>query len=361
MSLTKQYNNPKKIGSFSGRFSLGKALGKNASSVRKGLEDVSSYVLHREVKKPKVYNPFILYRKRNLLQADLIDLISRSKDNENYKYILIVCDTFTRKCWARPLVDKTTKRVLAEFKAIAKQTGTFSRLMTDAGTEFVSGKFKEFLKDKRIKFVRGNPHAPHVERLNRTIQTRLFRYMTAHETNKWVHVLKDVIATYNATYHRIIKMSPNEAELEKNQDKLIHNLTLYYERAINKKKSPKFAVGDIVSVQKLRGVFAKGYTQTFTDELFKVREVHTSLPIPMYSLWDYNGEEQIEGRFYENEMQRANYEIFKVEKVLRTRVVNGEKEFLVAWKGWPQKFNSWVKEKEFVTDLVRNRKKDGNE
>ena len=76
------------------------------------LSRVSSYVLHREVKRPKTYNPIILYLPRELLQADLIDLANLHEANEGAKYILIVCDAFTRKCWARSLKNKTAKNVL---------------------------------------------------------------------------------------------------------------------------------------------------------------------------------------------------------------------------------------------------------
>jgi len=105
-----------------------------------------------------------------------------------------------------------------------------------------------------------------------------------------------------------------------------------------------------VSVQKLRNVFAKGYEQVFTDELFRVHEVHVKLPIPMYTLEDYEGTVIIEGRFYENEMQLANYEVFKIEKELETQTKNGVVEILVKWKGWPEKYNQWIPQKDLVRD-----------
>jgi len=342
MKTLANYSNPKKVIGFAGKNIISRYSSLPRHKINSALAKHQSYVLHREVKKPRVYNPFILYDKRELLQADLVDLASRSGDNDGYKYILIVCDSFTRKCWARPLKNKTTGHVLENFREIYSSSGHFERLMTDAGTEFLSKQFKQFLSKESIGFTRGNPHAPHVERLNRTLQTKIFKYMTQNETKRWIDILSDVVAAYNDRYHRIIRMSPNEAEQDKNKTRLLENVSLYYHKALSRRKEPKFKVGDVVSVQKLRNVFAKGYEQLFTDELFRVSEIHTKLPIPMYSLVEYDGETVIEGRFYENEMQLAEYEVYKVEKVLRKRVTNNTEEVYVKWKGWPARYNQWI-------------------
>lgn len=341
MVFVKRYTNPRSKLSFSGKNIIRRYSNITNTKLVNKLSRIPTYVLHREAKKPKTYNPFILYRKRVLLQADLIDMQSLSKANQEKKYILIVCDAFTRKCWASALANKTSELVLTEFKNMYSDIGSFERLMTDAGTEFLSKKFTSFLKKHDIGFTRGNPHAPHVERLNRTIQNKLFRYMTENETEKWIDILDDIVFAYNARYHRMIKMSPNDAEKEKNKNLVISNLSVYYDKAIKKRKKPKFKINDIVSIQKLNNVFAKGYHQVFTDHLYKITEVHTKLPIPMYSLSEYDGSEKIEGRFYANELQLANFEVYKVEKIKKERVKNGVREVLVKWKGWPEKYNSW--------------------
>ena len=347
-TLTKNYTNPSRPVSYSGRNIVSRYTKIPGQRVTNSLAHHPSYVLHREVKRPRTYNPIILYSPRKLFQADLIDLASRSKDNDDVKYVLIVVDSFTRKCWARTLVDKTADRVLSEFKDIYKSSGKFERLMTDAGSEFIAKKFKAWMNKENIKFTRGNPHAPHVERLNRTIQSKLFRYMTENETRRWVDVLQRVVDAYNARRHRMIKMSPNEAEKKVNRAKVIDAVSRYYQKALSKRRDPKFKVGDVVSIQKYKNVFAKGYDQVFTDELFKIYEVHTKLPISMYTLTEYDGT-VITGRFYENELQLAKYDVYKVEKVLKTRRRKGVSESFVKWKGWPDKYNQWIPD----TDVVR--------
>ena len=189
MSFSKNYTNPRHKLAFSGKNVIRRYSNLSPAKINEKLSRIPTYVLHREVKKPRTYNPIMLYAKRDLIQADLIDMINLSKANNGEKYILVVCDSFSRKCWTASLRNKTADLVLDAFKKLYVKIGPFKRLMTDAGSEFISRKFKAFLNKNNIEFTRGNPHAPHVERLNRTLQNKLFRYMTENETQKLVSSL----------------------------------------------------------------------------------------------------------------------------------------------------------------------------
>ena len=56
-----------------------------------------------------------------------------------------------------------------------------------------------------------------------------------------------------------------------------------------------------------------------------------------YKITDYNGEE-IQGSFYEQELQKTLQGTFRIEKVLKRQ---GDKS-LVKWMGYPKSFNSWI-------------------
>ena len=56
--------------------------------------------------------------------------------------------------------------------------------------------------------------------------------------------------------------------------------------------------------------------------------------------------EEIEGSFYEQELQKAKQQTFRIEKVLRRE--NKKKMALVKWSGYPDKFNSWISFKDLV-------------
>ena len=57
---------------------------------------------------------------------------------------------------------------------------------------------------------------------------------------------------------------------------------------------------------------------------------------------DFNGEE-IQGTFYESELQKTEQVIFRIEKIIRNRVKNGKKEIFVKWHGYRPEFNYWIK------------------
>lgn len=93
MNFLKKYNNPNHVISFSGIHNVKRYSNLTRKKVESTLARDPTYVRYREFKKPKYFNPFTIYRKRDLIQSDLIDLADLSRSNQGHKYILIVCDT----------------------------------------------------------------------------------------------------------------------------------------------------------------------------------------------------------------------------------------------------------------------------
>ena len=68
------------------------------------------------------------------------------------------------------------------------------------------------------------------------------------------------------------------------------------------------------------------------------------LTIPVtYKITDYNGED-MQGSFYEQELQKAAQDTFRIEKVLKRQ---GDKS-LVKWMGYLKSFNSCIDTKAVV-------------
>ena len=90
--------------------------------------------------------------------------------------------------------------------------------------------------------------------------------------------------------------------------------------------------------------FKRAYDEKWTREIFKVVQSFKCFGICKYHLCNSVGED-IKGTFYEAELQLVNYSAqgsFKVEKVIEKRRHSKKEEVLVKWKGWPEKFNSWI-------------------
>jgi len=177
-----------------------------------------------------------------------------------------------------------------------------------------------------------------VERFNRTLKTKMYRYFTHANTRRYLDVLNDFLHSYNNSHHRSIGMAPVEVgphNEEEVRDRLYPPKPKSYRW--------KYDVGDRVRIAVQRRPFRKGYLGDWSEEIF---EIVTRLPTsPMtYELRDLVGE-LIKGRFYEPKVQKvtkSDREYFDVDRILKTMKRGGKIQYLVPWKGYPSKFNSWV-------------------
>ena len=53
-----------------------------------------------------------------------------------------------------------------------------------------------------------------IERFNRTIKEKMFKYFSTNNTRKYIDVLDLLVDQYNNTIHSSIKMTPIEASRE---------------------------------------------------------------------------------------------------------------------------------------------------
>ena len=145
-----------------------------------------------------------------------------------------------------------------------------------------------------------------VERLNRTLKNLMWREFTKLGHQKWVKILPTIVSIYNNKIHSSIKMSPTEGS--KNPEKimqLISENNYENENTLKKNKSPKFKMNERVRIYKYQYTFTKGYVAKWSDEIFLVSEIVKSSPIT-YRIKDLLGED-IEGRFYSQELQRSSF------------------------------------------------------
>ena len=107
--------------------------------------------------------------------------------------------------------------------------------------------------------------------------------MAAISKNVYFDVLGDIDDKYNNTVHRTIKMKPidvtNDSYVEYNKD--------------FNKRDPKFKFGDHVRISKYKNIFAKGYTQNWSEEVFVISNIKNIVPWT-YIISDLNGETLLE-------------------------------------------------------------------
>lgn len=266
----------------------------------------------------------------------------------------MVIDCFSKSLFAVPLKRKTTEAIIEGFKKIFQTTDRRpERLQTDKGGEYDSKKFRKLMKDHDVIYnTTNNPDikCSIAERLIRTIKTKIFKYLTYTNSFNYVDVLDDIVKSYNSGYHRTIKMAPDDVK-DTNILQVYRNIKESQKKLlIHKKKRPKLKIGDYVRITKDKAIFAKGYTPNWTEEAFKVKSIVARNPI-VYFLEDLEGEE-IEGPFYEKKVQKINFDegaTRAIEKIIKQRGQGKKIQYLVKFRGWPTKFNSWVNSEAITT------------
>ena len=276
-----------------------------------------------------------------IFSADLVDMSHFARHNRGYKYLLTVIDVFSRYAWVMPLKTKTGKEITQAFSSVLKKSKRKpEKLWTDRGGEFYNKIFKNFLKQQGIDIYStyNEGKAVVIERFNRSLKGDMFKHFSANSTRNYVKILPALVHRYNNRRHRTIKMTPHEALQKKNEETVKRNI----EKPM-KAKPAKFKLGDTVRVSKLKNNFAKGYTPNWTEKVFEIDQILPTNPIT-YKLRDLM-EEDIEGSWYQEQLQLTDQNTFRVEKVLRKK----KDQAFVKWSGYPTKFNSWIP----LTDLKK--------
>ena len=259
-----------------------------------------------------------------------------SKENEGYRFLLLVIDTFSKYGYLIPLKDKKGETVADALKDIFKKRKP-EKLWTDKGREFYNKDVKDLVE---LYSTENEEKSSIAERWVRTIKEKMWKYFTDNNTYKYIDALPDLVEDYNNTVHSSTKLTPKEASKKKNELTVWRNL--YPDRYKKYNITPKFSVGDEVRITKKKKVFEKGYTTRWTEEIFTITEIQNTNPVT-YKLADLQGEE-IKGTFYEPELQKTEQQIFRIEKVIKKE----KGRSLVKWKGYSDKFNSWVDNKDLI-------------
>ena len=130
-------------------------------------------------------------------------------------YLLVVIDVLSKYVWVRPMKNKTARSLLEAFDSILSEGRKPEKLRTYESTEFLNESFQQYLKKKNIQFYAANnePKASVVERVNRTLKSKLYRYFMAFNSLRYIDVLQDLVDSYNNTYHRSIGRAPATVSL----------------------------------------------------------------------------------------------------------------------------------------------------
>jgi hypothetical protein len=284
----------------------------------------------------------------DLWMADLMDMRKLKQWNQGVCYVLLVIDVLSKYVWLKCLKNKSAECVTKAFELVLNSSNRQPvSLQVDKGLEFCNSSLKKLFQARSIKMFsteNNDIKASVAERAIRTIKTKLWRYFTHNNTKMYTNILQELADNYNASYHTTLKCAP--------QDVTENNVLEIWRRSYSNKISdisvtPKFKCNEHVRISREKEIFKKGFERKWSQEIFIVSRVLSRQPV-MYEIKDQLGE-QIQGRFYEKELQAVHApDLYNVEKILRMRTRGNVKEAFVKWEGYSDKFNSWIPARELA-------------
>jgi len=298
--------------------------------------------LHKPARRNFKRRPIIIRHYGEIWACDLLEMQSYASSNKNYRYILVVIDSYSKFLWTRPLKNKTALEVSKAMQSIiSKANYSPKHINSDQGSEFYNKLFKKLMKKYDINHYStySTKKAAIAERVIRTLKNLIYKKISIVGNHKWLNLLQSLTAIYNKTKHSTIKMRPIDVRPDTSLD------VFTPKKVITPSKRKKMQVGDIVRISRHKGVFSKGYEINWSPELFKIIRVNASNPIT-FLLNDMDGQ-PIKGCFYEEELQKTQLpDVYLVEKILKHRIHNGNKQVLVQWLGFPQR--SWINKSDIL-------------
>ena len=179
---------------------------------------------------------------------DLADLNNVSGFNNQYRYLLVCVDVYSRYAFVKPLKTKSSKNVANKFEQILQEENEVPmKIHSDEGTEFTLIK-----RDIAKKYGFSLFHTYN-------------RETKAVHAERFIQTIKAVIARSTTT--QLLKQ------------------------------------GDIVRIARIKNnIFEKSSLRRWITEKFRIRKVYITDPVT-YSIEDLKGED-IKGIFYRKELQK---------------------------------------------------------
>ena len=350
--LAKIYYDPSNPAGYAGASRLYKSIPQvsSSSSIKKWLSTQPAYSLHKPMKRRFPTRKYKVSGPNELWQMDLMEMIPYASVNKGHRYILTCIDVFSRVARVEPLKSKDGPTVAKAITSMLKQSDVIPRhLQTDLGKEFYNSSVKDVLTQHGINHysIYSEYKAAVVERFNRTLRERLNRFFTHNGNKVWIDSLAHIINAYNQSSHRGLggkrPIDIDESHWE------YHENNSSSSKLLQKRPKP-FPVNSYVRISRLSASpFRKNFDQNWSEEVFQIVAIDTRDHPTMYVIKDLNGQ-VLQGKFYRQELQVIDKppDVYRIEKVIRTRGSGKHKQYLVKWHGYDNSHNSWISADKFV-------------
>lgn len=160
-------------------------------TIQKWLNEVDSYTLHKPARRKFPTNHVIVHSIDRIWQTDLVDLSSLQKFSLGYRYILTCIEILSKYVWAIPLKTKRVEEIVKAFQSIVPFRKPKSR-QSDFGKEYRNPHLQRYLMREGFRFftTNNNTKVSLVERFNRILKTKIWKYFTQNHTCNYIDVFR---------------------------------------------------------------------------------------------------------------------------------------------------------------------------
>jgi hypothetical protein len=258
-----------------------------------------------------------------------------------------------------PLKTKTAGETASKLdNLLSNSKWRFKSLFVDRGTEYIANPVTDVLHKHNMKVY--SVHSSDIkngllEILIKRLKSRVFRYLTHKNTERYIDILPSLVASFNNSKMQALFNKSPKSVYEMTDRSKIRTLTLkMYKRFNNRKIKHRqpLNVGEYVRISRLsktQFVFNKDYLPQATEEIFQINKVdQNSIPVTYYlkSLQH----EPLLGKFYRQELQPVNLPTKYKIKILKSEGSGKRKKHLVAWLGYPASFNSYIRDRDIINE-----------
>ena len=195
------YFDPKRVGSYGGVGALRRFTRVPRKIVAEWLSEHDAYTLHQPARRHFKRRRVIVGGIRQQWQADLVDLTKLKNDKDGMTFLLTVIDVFSKVAWCVPMKNKSAASLVTALQTTFVNDWP-QTLQRNEGVEFLNKSVQALLQSYGIHHFsthNAETKASIVERFNRTLKTRMWRYFTKHQTWRYIDVLHDLVLSYNNT------------------------------------------------------------------------------------------------------------------------------------------------------------------
>ena len=212
-------------------------------------------------------------------------------------------------------------------------------LQTDKGSEFLNRPLQT-VAERVTACITSRRHneetkASVVERFNRSLKTRMWRYFTKNRRSATSTRYRIFVRSYQrqlSSQHRHGSFGGERRQSGNGVAAVVRARRWWY---------AKYRVGDRVRISKAKRHFEKGYMANWTEELFTIVDAHRSDP-PVYRLVDWHGD-SLDGTSTNQNCRRSSCR--RTRRIVSRRScadVITDARCWWKWFGYPESFNSWI-------------------